>query len=183
MRIGVCIAGASGAVYAKRLIEFLNGKVELFVAVSNEAKKIFKDETGVGISDFLKDKNVRYYNNDDFYSPLASGSFKVDAGVVVPCSMKSLSAIANGFSESLIHRFADVCIKEGRKLVLVVRETPLSAIHLENMLKLARLGVTILPPIPAFYNNPKTIDDLVDFVVGRILDVLGIENSIYKRWM
>jgi len=182
MRIGVCISGASGAPYAKRLIEFLNGKVELFVVVSDEAKEIFEDETGVNIDDFLKCKDVRYYDNRDFYSPLASGSFKMDAGVVVPCSMKSLSAIANGFSESLIYRFADVCIKENRKLVLVVRETPLSAIHLENMLKLARLGVTILPPIPAFYNKPKTINDIVDFVVGRILDVIGIENSIYERW-
>ncbi len=182
MRIGVCISGASGAVYAKRLIEFLNGRVELFVVASDEAKKIFKDETGVEIFDFLKDKGAKYYDNNDFYSPLASGSFKVDVGVVVPCSVKSLSAIANGFSESLIYRFADVCIKENRKLVLVVRETPLSAIHLENMLKLARLGVTILPPIPAFYNKPKTIDDLVNFVVGRILDVIGMENSLYKRW-
>lgn len=183
MRIGVCISGASGAPYAKRLIEFLNGKVELFVVASYEAKKIFKDETGVGISDFLRDKDVKYYDNDNFYSPLASGSFKMDTGIIVPCSVKSLSAIANGFSENLIYRFADVCMKENRKLVLVVRETPFSAIHLENMLKLARLGVTILPPIPAFYNKPRTIDDIVNFIVGRILDVIGVENSIYKRWV
>ena len=182
MRIAVCISGASGAPYAKRLIEFLNGKVELFVVVSNEAKKIFKDETGVSIDNFLKDKDVKYYDNRDFYSPLASGSFIVDAGIVIPCSVKSLSAIANGFASNMIYRFTDVCIKENRKLVLVVRETPLSAIHLENMLKLARLGVTILPPIPAFYSKPQTIDDIVNFVVGKVLDLVGIDNSIYKRW-
>ena len=111
----------------------------------------------------------------------ASGSYKIETMVVVPCSMKSLSAISNGYADNLITRAADVMIKERRQLVLVVRESPLSAIHLENMLKLARIGVVIAPPVPSFYIKPKTVDDLIEYLVGRILDQIGIESNI-KRW-
>ncbi len=182
MRVAVCISGASGAVYAKRLIDYLEDKVELSVVISEDAKKIFEDELSLNFFEFTKSRGFKLYKNSDFYSPLASGSHILDSCVVVPCSMKTLSAIANGFSENLICRCADVCIKEKRKLILVPRETPLSAIHLENMLKLARLGVVILPPAPAFYGKPKSISDIVDFVVGRILDSMGIENHLYRRW-
>ncbi len=182
MKIAVCITGASGAVYAKRLIEFLSSNFDLYTVITDDAKLIFKDETGLEFDEFINNKQLKFYSNNDFYSPLASGSHKIDACVVVPCSMKSLSAIANGFAENLICRCADVCIKERRRLVLVVRETPLSAIHLENMLKLSQLGAVILPPSPAFYGKPKTVSDLIDFVVGRILDAIGVENSLYRRW-
>ncbi|AEA33696.1 UbiX family flavin prenyltransferase [Hippea maritima] len=181
MKIAVCISGASGAIYAKRLIENLK-EHELFIVISEIAKKIFKDEIGIEFDEFMINFKAKIYDNKDFSSPLASGSFKIDACVVVPCSVKSLSAIASGYAENLISRCADVCIKEKRKLILLVREMPFSSIHLENMLKLSNLGVTIMPPCPGFYYKPKTIEDLVDFVVGRILDQLSIENNLFKRW-
>jgi 4-hydroxy-3-polyprenylbenzoate decarboxylase len=122
------------------------------------------------------------YNEKDMDAPFTSGSFKTDAMVIVPCSMKTLAAIASGFSGNLITRSADVMIKEKRKLILVPRETPLSPIHLGNMLKLSRLGVTILPAMPGFYHKPKGLGDIIDFVVGKILDSLNIENELYQRW-
>jgi len=182
MRVVIGITGASGAIYAKRLIEFLHKKHTLFVTISKHAKSIFEYETGVNFFDFIKTKDVEYFDNGDLYSPVASGSFKIDACCIVPCSMKTLSSIANGFSDSLISRCADVAIKEKRKLVVVPRETPFSSIHLENMLKLSNLGVYITVASTAFYNKPQTLEDVVDFVVGRILDNLGIDNSLYKRW-
>lgn len=174
MKILLAITGASGAVYGLRLLEVLKEKnVETECIVSDAAKKIIKHEAL---------KIPKCYSEKDIEAPFSSGSFKIDAVVIVPCSMKTLSAIANGFSHNLITRSADVAIKEKKKLILVPRETPLSAIHLENMLKLARLGVVILPAMPGFYHKPKKIEDLVNFVVGKILDSLGIENELYKRW-
>ena len=126
--------------------------------------------------------NLFVYTNQDWYAPIASGSSVSDAMVVCPCSMATLAKIASGIGEDLLTRSADVILKERKNLILVPRETPLSAIHLENMLKLANLGVSIIPPTPAFYNHPKTLQDVVDFVVSRVLDQLGINNNLIKRW-
>ena len=174
MKILLAITGASGAAYGLRLLEVLKKKnIKTECIVSDAAKKIIKHEAL---------KIPKCYSEKDIEAPFSSGSFKMDAMVVAPCSMKTLSAIASGFSHNLVTRSADVAVKEKKKLILVPRETPLSAIHLENMLKLARLGVVILPAMPAFYHKPKKIEDLVNFIVGKILDSLGIENELYKRW-
>jgi 4-hydroxy-3-polyprenylbenzoate decarboxylase len=122
------------------------------------------------------------YGDDNLAAPISSGSFKTDGMAIVPCSMKTLASIANGFDDSLISRAAGVCIKEGRKLVVVPRETPLSAIHLENMAKLSGTGAVILPAMPGFYHRPKSIDELVSHVVGKVLDQFGIEHSLFRRW-
>ena len=125
---------------------------------------------------------IAYFDEDNMYAPIASGSVKVDAMVVVPCSMKALASIAHGFASNLIERAADVMLKEKRKLILVPRETPLSAIHLRNMLTLAEAGCHIIPAMPAFYHHPKKISDMVDFVTGRVLDSMGVENDLSPRW-
>lgn len=182
MKIALGISGASGAVYAKRLIEYLNNKHELFVTISKTAKLIFKEEVGIEFDSFIKTKNANLFDNGDFYTPISSGSFRLDACVIVPCSMKTLSAVANGYSDSLITRCSDIAIKQRGKLIIVPRETPLSSIHLENMLKLSRLNVSIVIPSPAFYNKPATLQDAIDFVVGKIADELGIENNLYLKW-
>ncbi len=135
-------------------------------------------EKGPGV-----DGVVHIHDFHDFTAPIASGSYPTEGMVIIPCSMGTLGAIASGLSQNLIHRAADCTIKEGRKLILVPRETPLSAIHLENMLKLARLGVKIVPPMPAFYSGQEKISDLVDFVVGKVLDQMGIAHALYPRWV
>ncbi|AXI25578.1 aromatic acid decarboxylase [Methanofervidicoccus sp. A16] len=182
MKVVVCITGASGVCYAKRLLEVLRDKgVEVSLIVSESGKKVIEHELDVDL-DYLIGLSHEYYENSDLFSPLASGSHIFHSVVVIPCSMKTLSAVANGYSSNLICRVCDVAIKEKRKLILMPREMPLSSIHLENMLKLSKLGTIIMPPIPAFYGKPKTVNDMVDFVVGRILDILGIPNDLFKRW-
>ncbi|WP_456372151.1 UbiX family flavin prenyltransferase [Methanocaldococcus sp.] len=181
MKIIVCITGASGVIYAKRLLEVLKDKVEVDLIISKSAKKIIREELNIDWKELIKFA-TNYYENDDFFSPIASGSNKFDAVIVIPCSMKTLSAIANGYSSNLIVRVCDIALKERRKLIIMPREMPLNSIHLENMLKLSNLGAVIMPPIPAFYHKPKTVDDIIDFVVGRVLDILGIENNLFKRW-
>ncbi len=184
MKISIGISGASGLIYAKKILEYLHyvNKYDLYVVASKNAIKIAKAELDIDLVDFLRKISVEYFEDDDFFAPIASGSFLVDKTIIIPCSVKTLSSIATGFSHNLITRICDVAIKEKRTLTICPREMPFSQIHLENMLKLSKIGVNIAPPIPAFYNLPQTIDDLVNFVIGKILDITGIENDIYKRW-
>jgi len=182
LKLTIAITGASGVIYGKRLLEELhNKKVETHLVISQAAKKIIKIELETSEKTLEKLAN-HVYEIDDWSSPIVSGSFIMDGMVIVPCSMKTLAGIASGFAENVILRAADVALKEQRKLILVPRETPLNIIHLRNMLDLAKQGVIIVPSMPAYYHKPKNIDDLVDFVVGRILDVLGIEHDLYQRW-
>lgn len=182
MRVVVGISGGSGSIYAVSLLKALKElNIETHLVVSTMGEYVTEHECGVDLEE-LKSLATHYHDNKNFAAPIASGSFKVDKMVVIPCSMKTLAGIANGFSDSLIGRACDVSIKEGRKLILVPRETPLSAIHLENMLKLSKLGVTILPPTPGFYNHPETIEDIVLNMTGRILDMMDIDNNLIKRW-
>ncbi|PVX27801.1 MAG: hypothetical protein CW716_00420 [Candidatus Bathyarchaeum sp.] len=182
MKLSVAITGASGVVYGKRLLEELKKhKIETHLVVSEAAKKIVNHE--LEISEKSLENLADYiYDVDDWSAPIVSGSYKTDGVVVVPCSMKTLAGIANGFAENVILRAADVALKEKRKLVLVPRETPLNSIHLQNMLTLTNQGAYIVPAMPAFYHKPKTVEEIVDFVVGRILDVLNVDHSLYKRW-
>ncbi|MHA2035478.1 MAG: UbiX family flavin prenyltransferase [Promethearchaeota archaeon] len=177
----VAITGASGAILGIKFLEELKKlEIETELIISEKAEIIIDTETDYKIEDIHKLATKNYEVNDLTAAP-ASGSYKVDKMVVIPCSMKTLAAIANGYSDNLISRVADVMIKERRRLILVVRETPLNAIHLENMLKLTRLGVVIFPPVPSFYHKPKNVDDFVNHTIGRILDQAGIVINI-KRW-
>ncbi|MCX6775738.1 MAG: UbiX family flavin prenyltransferase [Candidatus Micrarchaeota archaeon] len=182
MKVILAITGASGVPIGMRLAKALR-KEQLSIVVSENAKKVIKYEVG-DVKKFLAElsKYGRLYDEAEIDAPPASGSSLFDAMVVCPCSMKTLSAIASGYCHNLITRSADVMLKEGRRLILVPRETPLNAIHLENMLKLSRIGVVILPASPAFYHRPKKVEDMVDFIVGKILDSLRVENHLYKRW-
>lgn len=179
MRYLVAMTGASGAVYGIRLLQELKG--EKVLVMSKMAKKIIEHEAGMDVKDIerLADE---VYEDDDMFAPVASGSHRIDAMIVVPCSASSLAKISNGLADTLITRAAAVSIKESRKLVLVVRETPKSPIMLENELRLARCGVTILDANPGFYSEPKTVDDMVDFVVGRCMDQLGADHDLYRKW-
>jgi 4-hydroxy-3-polyprenylbenzoate decarboxylase len=178
MKLAVAITGASGVVYGLRLIKVLEQKgLKPICMVSDAARKIIAIETKGALNE-LKG----CYKEGEIEASVASGSFRLDGMVIIPCSMKTLSAVANGHASTLITRAADVMIKEGRRLVIVPRETPLSSIHLENMLRLSRIGVTILPAMPAFYHLPNKIEDLEDFIVGKVLDALGIDNDLYRRW-
>lgn len=182
VKLTIAITGASGVIYGKRLLEELcNKKVETHLVISKAAKKIIKHELGASEKTLEKLAN-HVHEIDDWSSPIVSGSYKTDGMVIVPCSMKTLAGIATGFAENVILRAADVTLKEKRRLILVPRETPLNIIHIRNMLDLAQQGAVILPAMPAFYHKPKNIDDLVDFMVGKVLDVLGIEHNLYKRW-
>ncbi len=181
MKVIIAITGASGAIYGMRLIQVLKEKgLDVSCIISNAAHKVLECESKPAKP--VKGRDKGCYDESEIEAPFSSGSAKADAMVVAPCSMKTLSAIANGLSSNLITRSADVMIKEKKRLVLVPRETPLSPIHLENMLKLSRIGVTILPAMPGFYHKPEKIEDLIDFIVGKILDSLDIENSLYGRW-
>ncbi|MEW6447724.1 MAG: UbiX family flavin prenyltransferase [Bacillota bacterium] len=182
MRIIVAITGASGVIYGITLLEVLRKlEVETHLILSRRAEEIIALETSLTAAD-MRALTPHVYSESNFNAPVASGSFLHQGMVIAPCSMKTLAGIAAGYAENLIQRAADVTIKERRRLVLVPRESPFSAIHLENMLQLSRLGVVIAPPVPAFYNRPKTIAELVEFSVGRILDLLGVENELFQRW-
>jgi len=180
-RIVIGMTGASGVQYGIRLIEVLEGVEETHLVLSKEARELIEFETDVNVSALLK-KATFHYEDDDFLAPIASGSYRWDAMVIVPCTMKTLAGVANGYADTLIGRAADVTLKESRRLVIVPREMPLNLIHLENMVKLKQAGAVIMPASPGFYNKPQTIDDMVNNVVGRILDQLGIDNDVYQRW-
>ena len=183
MRVIVAISGATGVIYGIKLLEALqNSKIfEIHLLITPQAERIIKSETNFSVKQ-VKNYASYYYEINDFNAPIASGSFKTDGMVVVPCSMKTLSAIAHGYADNLITRSADVIIKEKRKLILVPRETPLSTIHLENMIRLTRLGIVMLAPMPAFYFKPESLNGIIDHLVSKILDYLGIKNHLYKRW-
>jgi flavin prenyltransferase len=181
-RIVVAITGASGVIYGIRLLEVLKGlKVESHLILSEAAKKNIEMETGVDVAT-VERLGSRVYSYHDLAAPLSSGSFKTDGMVIIPCSIKTLSGVANSYDNDLIVRAADVALKERRRLILVVRETPLHKGHLDLMSRVADVGGIILPPIPAFYHGPTKIEDLIDHSVGKILDLMDIEHSLFKRW-
>jgi len=194
--ITLAFSGASGAPYGLRLLEVLvSQNYQVYVLISSAARVVLDTESDVKLSGNeskateqltslvnAKPDQIKVFGKDNWFSPVASGSAAPKKMVVCPCSAGTVSAISTGASDNLLERAADVVIKERGQLILVPRETPFSEIHLENMLKLAKMGVTIMPAAPGFYHKPQTIDDLVDFMVGRILDHLSIEHDLQKRW-
>lgn len=187
----VALSGASGAAYGIQLLgELLLRDNELHVLASEPALLVIKHELGWDLSDslektfrnYLPEGNMYFYDNKDIAAPLASGSFITEAMVVIPCSMACVSGIALGSGRNLMERTADVILKEKRRLILVPRETPLNSIHLRNMLSLSDLGVHIIPAMPAFYHKPETVEDMINFVVGKVMDSLNISHDIYKRY-
>lgn len=196
-KILVAICGASGSIYAERLIEELCARLpRVYVVISETGKAVIRHELGKRESDSecslrslaegkvpaaFRDK-IRVFQESDLFAPVASGSSVPDQMVVVPCSMGAVARIAHGLSTNLIERAADVVLKQHRPLTICPRETPLNTIHLKNLLSLAEMGVKIVPAMPAFYQKPKTIEDLIDFYVGRILEVLGLDHNLYTKW-
>lgn len=177
----VAITGATGINLAVNFLKKLKElKIETELIISKAAELVIEKESDYNIND-IRNLSAKNYNFDDISAPPASGSYLIKSMVIIPCSMKTLAAIAHGYSDNLITRAADVVIKEKRTLLLSVRESPLSAIHLKNMLTLARLGVIIAPPIPSYYFRPKTIEEINNHIINRLIDQLGIENE-YKRW-
>ncbi|WP_322905572.1 flavin prenyltransferase UbiX [Paenibacillus campi] len=191
-RYVIGITGASGSVYGIRLAEvLLSYGYTVHLVISNAGWRVLKEEldwSASGREEMLAAQfgslpgKLVYHSFSDIGASIASGSFRVEAMIIVPCSMGTLANIAGGMSANLMTRAADVMLKEQRKLVIVPRETPLHAIHLENMLKLARMGVSIIPAMPAFYYRPQTLQDAIDFMVGKVLDILGIEHNLFERW-
>ena len=188
-KIVVGLTGASGSIYAKRLVEVLLEKgISTHVIATQMGEKVFGYEIGQSFETFIANEQEKWgellvrEENNNLFAGVASGSYGFDAMVIVPCSMGSLAEVAHGLSKNLMTRAADVALKEGRKLIIVPRETPLHMIHLENMLKLSKAGATILPAMPGFYHQPKEMMALVDFVIGKILDQLQIENELFKKW-
>lgn len=186
----VGITGASGSIYGIRLIQELGRrKHTVNVVITSAGKQVMKEELGTPVLEEINKPGVseissylKVWENDDFEAPFMSGSNAPEAVILIPCSMGKLAAVANGISGNLLERIADVALKERRQLILVVRETPLSLIHLENMVKVTKAGATVLPAMPAFYHHPKTIDDMVNFVVGKVMNLLRIEHNLFKGW-
>lgn len=182
MRLVVAITGATGAVFGIRLLQALKELgVESHLILSKWAEATISLETSYSVGE-VRELATKVYSLNDQAAKVSSGSFLTDGMIIAPCSMKTLASIRMGLADNLVTRTADVTIKESRKLVLVPRETPLSTIHLENMLYLSRLGVRIVPPMPAFYNHPQTVEDIVNHVIARLLDQFGIENNLTSRW-
>jgi len=194
-RIVIAVTGASGIIYAQRLLsQLLNYDVEIYCIVSNAAKEILKAEI-IGAPDIkqalrkiVENQNIskidkiKFFDEDNFFAPCASGSFNFDAMAIVPCSMKTLGKIANSIADNLIVRAAEVALKERRRLVVVPRETPLALTQLRNMCALAEAGAIVMGASPAFYTNPQSIEDLADFIVARILSCMGFKQKILKEW-
>lgn len=187
-RLIIAITGASGSIYFKRLVEQLQtSEYELHLVASEHGAQVYEYEIGKSLKEQVMEwqrasNHIILEDNNNLFSPIASGSYQCEAMVVIPCSMSTAAEIASGITKSLLARAADVMLKEDRKLLLVPRETPFSTIHLKNLYELSGLGATILPAMPGFYNHPDTLMDAVDFVVGKALDNLKIENNCYKRW-
>ncbi len=191
--IVLAMTGASGTPYAVRLLQALcrSGR-PIHLTISTSATQVFREEMGLEVSlgrfdpsvfgDLGPNPQLHYHRHGDFGAGIASGSFRTAGMVVAPCSMSTLASIAHGITTNLVTRAADVHLKERRKLILVPRETPLSLVHLENMTAVTRAGAVVLPAMPGWYHEPKTLDDLINFVVSRILDQLGVDNSMIKRW-
>lgn len=184
------ITGASGSIYGVRLIQELTiRRRHVDIVITQAGKKVIAEELGIKSTRELEKKffskykdRIKIWENDNFEAPFMSGSNAPKAVIVIPCSVGKLAAIANGISSNLLERIADVALKERRQLILAVRETPLSLIHLENMVKAAKAGAQIFPAMPAFYHNPKTVDDMVNFIVGKVLNLLAIEHNLFKGW-
>ncbi len=193
-RMVVGITGASGAIYGIRLIEcLLEGGLDVHLVVTEAGWRVLKEELGwdttkrplalaAVFGEAMEAGRLTLHPNADIGASIASGSFRVEGMIIMPCSMGTLASIAHGISDDLMTRAADVMLKEGRKLIIVPRETPLHAIHLENMLTLAKLGVKLIPAMPAFYYGPQTINDMVNFLVGKVLDQLPLDHDLYRRW-
>ncbi len=193
-KIIVAICGASGVIYGVRLLKALLEKpVSVKLIISKAGEEVLKHETdynGTEFELFLQKEGIELhpeatlerYQPNDLFAPPASGSFRHNGMIIAPCSMKTLATISSGIADNLIHRAADVCLKEKRPLILVPRETPLNLIHLKNMVRAAQAGATIIPPSPSFYFQPETINELVDTVIARILDHIGIPQSIVRQW-
>ncbi len=195
MRFVVAITGASGCRYGLRLTEVLLGKGdEVNLLISSAGEKVLKWEEGLDMEGkgkkekkkilkrFFKKGKLIFYEENDLDSPLSSGSFHFDSMIIIPSSMSTVASVSYGISKNLIHRVAEVALKQERKLILVPRETPLNLIHLRNLLKAKEAGASIVPAMPAFYPRPKSVEEMVDFVVGKVLEVLGLEHNLYKPW-
>lgn len=194
-RIAIAITGASGSIYAERLLNVLAAQVpRIYVMATAAGKQVIRHELGrsnaeISLADVCDGKvpealrqTIRVFDQEDLFAPIASGSSAPTDMVIVPCSMGTLARVAGGMSSNLIERSADVMLKQRRRLVICPRETPLNSIHLRNMLTLSDMGAVIVPPMPAFYQQPKSVDDMVEFVVGRLLEVLDFPHDLYSRW-
>jgi len=182
MKLVIGITGSTGVIYGIRMLEVLKEiDIETHLVMSEWAEKCIPMETDYTV-DHVKSLATEISDEKNMAANVSSGTYKTDGMIVIPCSMKTLSSVANGYDETLVARSAGVILKESRKLIIVARETPLSAINLENMLKLARLGVVIMPPVTEFYTKPNTINDMVDHIVGKCLDQFDIEHNLFQRW-
>lgn len=183
MKLLLGITGASGSPYALRAIRaMLECGIRPAICCTEAGEAVFTHETGKSIADLALEHNLPLYDNRDLFAPVASGSYPLDAMLVLPCSMSTLGEIAHGCGKGLLARAADVCLKESRRLVLAVRETPLHLIHIENMASAARAGAVIMPCTPGFYHPMQSVEDIVDFIAGRALHTAGVPNALYKQW-
>jgi 4-hydroxy-3-polyprenylbenzoate decarboxylase len=184
MRLIIAITGASGSIYGIRLLEFLNTRkdIETHLIMSATAGTVIPYETAYARIEQVQRLATFCYRDEDLAAPVASGTFITAGMIVAPCSAKTLSAVAHAYGATLIARAADVCLKERRKLALVFRETPLTLAHIDNMQRVTAMGGIVVPPLPGFYTRPKTVDDIINHSVGKILDLFGIEHDLFRRW-